>query len=210
MPARASKRKRAARPVGSPRPARSAAVPLIVFIDRDGVLNRDPAKTYYVRKPGEFRWIPGVFTALRPLAEAGAAMIVISNQAGVGKGLVAPEALDAVTDKMFGGLASQGIVLRGVFYCTHTPEAGCGCRKPKTGLFKAADRSLGLKGSRRFMIGDTERDMTAGRAAGCRTVLVLSGKTRSAAQAAKFKTRPDHTVNNLKKAVQWILAQKRS
>lgn len=200
MPARASSR---------PRP-RGAADRLTVFIDRDGVLNRDPARTYYVRGPEEFRWVPGVFGPLRELTRAGAALVVVSNQAGIARGLVTPEALSAVTDRMFSELAAEGVTLAGVFYCTHAPEAGCGCRKPKPGLFEAADRALQLGAPLRFMIGDTERDMAAGRAAGCRTVLVLSGKTRSAAQAAKFKTRPDHTALNLKKAVQWILAQKRS
>lgn len=191
---------------------KKSPLPLTVFIDRDGVLNRDPKKKYYVRRPEEFRWVPGVFAALKSLAAAKARLIVISNQAGVGRGLVTPEALDAITQKMFRDLSARGVLLSGVLYCTHTPEEGCGCRKPKPGLFEAADQMLGEAAarSRRYMIGDTERDMAAGRSAGCRTVLVLSGKTRTAADIKKFKTQPDHTAKDLKKAVQWILKPKNS
>jgi histidinol-phosphate phosphatase family protein len=183
---------------------------LTIFLDRDGVLNRDPGKAYYVRRPAQFRWNPGVFAALKALTRAGARMVVVSNQAGVGKGLVSLDALDAITGKIYTDLSRRGIVLDGVFYCTCAPEAGCACRKPKPGLFRAADRVLRLGRGARFMVGDTERDVAAGRAAGCRTVLALTGKTRSASDVQKFKVRPDHIAPDLKKAVQWILAQKRS
>jgi histidinol-phosphate phosphatase family protein len=183
---------------------------LTVFLDRDGVLNRDPGKAYYVRRPAQFRWNPGVFGALKTLKRAGARLVVVSNQAGVGKGLVSLEALDAITRKIYSDLAKRGVFLDGVFYCTCAPEAGCACRKPKPGLFRAADRVLKLGRGARFMIGDTERDVAAGRAARCRTVLALTGKTRKASDVKKFKAQPDHIASDLKKAVQWILAQKRS
>jgi histidinol-phosphate phosphatase family protein len=183
---------------------------MTVFLDRDGLLNQDPGKAYYVRSLRQFRWIPGVFGALRKLTESGARLVVVSNQAGVGKGLVKPEALDAITKKIFLDLAAAGVKLDGIFYCTHTPEDACGCRKPKAGLFRAAQKQLKLSKTDRFMVGDTERDLAAGRAAGCRTVLVLSGKTRTAAEVKKFDEKPDHTARNLREAAQWILSQKKS
>lgn len=182
-----------------------------MFIDRDGVLNRDPGKAYYVRRPAQFRWIPGVLAELERLTGAGARIAVVSNQAGVGKGLVRPEELAAITRKIFTDTDKAGARIGGIFYCTHAPEAGCGCRKPAAGLFDAADRALKTRRSGpRFMIGDTERDMTAGRAAGCRTILVLSGKTRTAADVRKFNVRPDTVVRNLKEAVTWLLNPKNS
>ncbi len=182
----------------------------IVFIDRDGVLNRDPGKAYYVRTPAQFRWIPGVLPALKTLTGSGARIAVISNQAGVGKGLVKPEALEAITRKIFADAEKAGARIDGVFYCTHAPEAGCGCRKPKAGLFKAADRALKTGRAARFMIGDTERDIAAGKAAGCRTILTLSGKTRTDADVKKFAVCPDIVVRNLKEAVTWLLNPKNS
>jgi histidinol-phosphate phosphatase family protein len=182
----------------------------VIFIDRDGVLNRDPGKAYYVRTPGQFKWNPGVFDALRQASGSGARLIVVSNQAGVGKGLVKPAALDAITQRIFADLAKAGVMLDGIFYCTHTPEEACACRKPADGLFRAADSALKLGRTHRFMIGDTERDMAAGRAAGCRTVLVLSGKTRRASEVILFKEKPEHIALNLKEAIQWVLSQKRS
>lgn len=192
-----------------PRPTAEPKGPA-VFIDRDGVLNRDPGKAYYVRKPSQFRWIPGALAALERLTAAGATLAVVSNQAGVGRGLVKPAELEAITWKIFRDSAAAGVKIAGVFYCTHAPEDLCGCRKPAAGLFKAADRALKTGPAGRFMIGDTERDIAAGRAARCRTVLVLSGKTRTAADVKKFKVQPDRTVRNLNEAVTWILSPKRS
>lgn len=192
------------------RAARPSPKPFTVFVDRDGVLNRDPGKAYYVRTLAQFKWIPGVLDALRRLTDAGARLVVISNQAGIGKGLVKPEVLGAITRKIWEDARGAGARIDGIFYCIHTPEAGCACRKPATGLFDAADRALKLKRRPRYMIGDTERDITAGRTAGCRTALVLSGKTRTAADVKKFKSRPDTTAKNIEEAVTWILSQKNS
>lgn len=184
--------------------------PITVFIDRDGVLNRDPGKAYYVRTPRQFKWIPGVLDALKRLNDAGARLVVVSNQAGVGKGLVKPEALGEITRRIYDGMTRAGVQPAGIFYCLHVPEDACGCRKPRTGLFDAADRALKLGKAPRFMIGDTERDLEAGRGARCRTVLVLSGKTRTRAEVQKFKTQPDTIVRNLKEAATWVLNQKNS
>jgi D-glycero-D-manno-heptose 1,7-bisphosphate phosphatase len=139
-----------------------------VFLDRDGTLVEDVG---YPRDPEAVRLLDGAPEALAALRRAGYALVVVSNQSGIGRGLVSREEADAVHDRFVLELRGRGVELDDVRYCPHAPEDGCTCRKPAAGLLLDSARELGLDLSRSFMVGDKRADVEAGRAAGCRTVL---------------------------------------
>src|SRR5262249_19711489 len=156
--------------------------PGAVFLDRDGVINYN--REDYVKTPEEFVFLPGSAAGAARLTRAGRELFIISNQAGVGKGIITQAALSAITRKMLDGLAEAGARVNGVYYSPHPPDAGCDCRKPAPGLLRRAAQEHGLDLSRTIFVGDDRRDLAAGAAAGARTVLVLSGKTSRAGAEA--------------------------
>lgn len=139
-----------------------------VILDRDGVLNVRPPMAEYVRRPEDFRWLPGAREALRLLAGAGYRVIVVSNQAGVGRGLMTERQVEAVHEKMRTEAEEAGGRIYAVYYCPHAWDAGCDCRKPKPGMLFQAQREHHLDLTRTTFVGDDERDEEAARAAGCR------------------------------------------
>ncbi|MGB3082259.1 MAG: HAD-IIIA family hydrolase [Candidatus Omnitrophota bacterium] len=178
-----------------------------VFIDRDGVINKDPGgwtEYSYVTRREDFHLLSGALEALEKLAEAGYKGVIISNQQGVGKGYFTEKDLEAVTDEMLQKIKKAGGDIEGVYYCTHAKEEDCPCRKPKTGLFEKAEKELGIDPKRKFYIGDTERDMDAGRAAGLRTILVLSGKS-SRDDAKSWHAKPDFICDNFLEAANLVI-----
>ena len=178
-----------------------------VFIDRDGVINKDPGgwtEYNYVTRREDFYLLPGALEALEKLAEAGYKGVIISNQQGVGKGYFTEKDLEAVTDEMLQKIKKAGGDIEGVYYCTHAKEEACSCRTPKTGLFEKAEKELGIDPRGKFYIGDTERDMEAGRAAGLRTILVLSGKS-SRDDAKSWHAKPDFICDNFLEAANLVI-----
>lgn len=176
----------------------------IAFIDRDGVVNQDPKEKYYVHNLAEFVWNPGVKEAVRKLKEAGFKVYIVSNQTGVGKGEVDFEDLNEMTFHMMAEFAASGAKLDGIHYCTCPPEDNCDCRKPKTGLFEEALDGVDADRSQMYMIGDSERDMEAGNAFGCQSILVLTGKSNRD-DVQNFRHKPAYVAENLEGAVHWIL-----
>jgi histidinol-phosphate phosphatase family protein len=141
-----------------------------IFIDRDGVINcRRPGD--YVLDWSQFEFMPGIREALKQLSSLGLPMIIISNQAAVGKGLLDYAGLEEITARMNEALLADGTTLAAAYYCTHKIEDYCPCRKPKPALLfrAAADFNIGL--SRSIFIGDADTDAQAARAAGCASVL---------------------------------------
>lgn len=174
-----------------------------IFLDRDGVINRPPVKRYVTRWD-EFRFLPGTLRALRRLEGDGRKVVILSNQAGVGRGLMPRSQLELITRRMLAAIRRAGGGVDAVYYCPHAPDAGCGCRKPKTGLLRRACRQHRIDPKRSFVVGDSAKDVAMGRAAGCRTVLVLSGvSTRRDARA--MESRPDRVARDLPEAIRWIL-----
>jgi D-glycero-D-manno-heptose 1,7-bisphosphate phosphatase len=144
-----------------------------IFIDRDGVINcRRPGD--YVLEWSQFVFTPGIRPALHKLSTLGLPMIVISNQAGVGRGLLDLPGLREITTQMFQTLAADGTVLSAAYYCPHTPDEDCVCRKPKPGLLYKAAEDFNVDLSRSIFIGDSNTDVQAARAAGCASVLFES------------------------------------
>lgn len=134
-----------------------------LFLDRDGTLIVD---TNYPKDPALVELIPGVVDALRGL-QHNWRLVVISNQSGIGRGLITKAQAAAVHERFVAVFAAAGIIFAGVYYCPHTPDIGCGCRKPAPGLLHNAANDLGLDLASSIMIGDRPSDLEAGRAAGC-------------------------------------------
>lgn len=143
-----------------------------VIVDRDGVLNRKPARAHYVRTWDEFEWLPGAKEALRQLKASGYRVIVVSNQAGVGRGAMTKGTLDLIHERMKAEVTAAGGHLDAIYYCPHDWDEGCACRKPKPGMLFQAQREFNFDLSRVVFIGDDERDAQAAEAAGCLSALV--------------------------------------
>lgn len=147
-----------------------------VFVDRDGVIcrNRDD----HVKSWEEFVFLPGALEALKRLASSALSIIVITNQAVINRHMVPVEVVEDIHTRMVRAIEVAGGRVDRVMYCPHRPEERCGCRKPQPGLLLMAAEELGLDLSRSYLIGDAKTDMQAGRAAGCRRYLVLTGRGR--------------------------------
>jgi len=158
-----------------------------IFIDRDGVINcRRPSD--YVLDWSQFVFMPGIRPALKRLSSLGLPMIVISNQAAVGKGLLTLAGLREITAQMHQALAADGTLLTAAYYCTHRPDDNCACRKPKPELlFKAAD-DFKVDLSRSVFVGDSETDIKAARAAGCASVLFGSNTALQPTSSTELPT----------------------
>ncbi|HDN97636.1 MAG: D-glycero-beta-D-manno-heptose-1,7-bisphosphate 7-phosphatase [Candidatus Omnitrophota bacterium] len=176
----------------------------VVFLDRDGVISKY-IEGDYIKKWEEFEFVPGAIEGLKILYKNGYKLVIISNQAGINKGLFTMEQLNEVTEMMKKELGKHGIKLEKVYYCPHTEEENCNCRKPKPGMFLKAKEELGideLKGL--FFIGDSETDIEAGKNLGLKTILVLSGRTKRN-EVEKMKIKPDFVAENLKDAAEIVI-----
>lgn len=181
----------------------------LVFLDRDGVINKYPGDAEYVKSWDEFSFLPGIKPALKELNVNGYFLFIVSNQAGVSKGMYSQDSLDRITHNMLKELADYGVAIAGVYYCIHRNEDRCSCRKPKTGLIDIAITKLKEKGKaldlkKSYFIGDTRRDVETGRAAGLQTILVFSGKEKPE-NKDKWPVLPDFTARDLSEAVKIIL-----
>ena len=144
----------------------------IALLDRDGVINQRAPKAYYVRNWSEFIFLPRAIEGLKLLADNGYELYVITNQPGVARGMVAKEDLDVINANLTAELKKNGVVLGGIYACLHGWDDGCDCRKPKPGLLFQAANEHHFDVTKAVMIGDDERDIAAGKAAGARTILV--------------------------------------
>jgi D-glycero-D-manno-heptose 1,7-bisphosphate phosphatase len=151
-----------------------------VFLDRDGVLNRRPPEHSYLTSARQFEWLPGAREAVVGLKAAGWKVAVVSNQRGVARGLVSTGVLTQIEQQIQRQLGSAAAI-DGFYYCLHDLDAGCDCRKPQPGLILRAATELGVDRSASWMIGDDESDVAAGRAAGCKTILIAPGGERGGA-----------------------------
>lgn len=144
-----------------------------VILDRDGVINHDSPQ--FIRSPEQWQPIDGSLDAIAALCTAGFAPVVVSNQSGVGRGLLSVRMLERIQDKMSDAVAAAGGLLAGIYHCPHTPEAGCGCRKPAAGMVRRMERELGYTARGAPLIGDKPSDLELARNVGSRPILVLTG-----------------------------------
>jgi D-glycero-D-manno-heptose 1,7-bisphosphate phosphatase len=183
-------------PRGQRRPA--------VFLDRDGVLNENRAD--YVRTPEQVVFLPGVFDAMQRLAASPFAVVVVTNQSAVGRGLLTLETLATINQGIVREVQQAGGRIDAVYVCPHAPEDGCLCRKPLPGMVLQAARDLDIDLSRSYLVGDAVSDMQAAVAAGSQPVLVRTG--RGVKQAMGLAVHGLHHVPvaaDLLEAVDWIL-----
>lgn len=152
------------------------------ILDRDGVVNHDSEA--FIKSPAEWQAIPGSLEAIARLKHAGLRVVVASNQSGLGRGLLDYDDLFAIHDKMARQLAELGTALDGIFFCPHTDDDDCVCRKPRPGLIEDIQRRWNLKPHECVMIGDSVRDIDAARAAGVSACGVRTGKPIDASRAS--------------------------
>lgn len=176
-----------------------------VFIDRDGVINRDSPD--YIKTVDEFHFLPRSPEAFSLLKDRGLSAMVITNQSVIGRGWVTEATLAAIFAKMTAGIEDVGGSVDGIYFCPHAPEDGCACRKPKPGLIAEACRAHGIDAAASVMIGDSAKDILCGKTAGCAaTVLVRSDTTEKAlADLTAANRLPDHIADTLFDAVTWVL-----
>jgi D-glycero-D-manno-heptose 1,7-bisphosphate phosphatase len=154
-----------------------------LILDRDGVLNEEAPASCYVTAPEGWHWIAGSLEALAMIAGAGIRVSIVTNQSGVGRGLMTPEDLDAVHAHMMRESEAGGGRIDALFACTHAPADRCSCRKPAPGLIEAAVIASGISAEQTLAVGDDERDLEAARSAGVAAALVLTGKGRATARS---------------------------
>lgn len=142
-----------------------------VFLDRDGVINRR-LEGDYVKRTSEFHLLPGAAEAIKRIGEMGFLVVVVTNQQGIGRGLMTEEDLAAVHGHMKRELSKEGAEVDAIYYCPHLAEAACHCRKPEPGLLLRAADELGLDLSSSMMVGDSPSDMETARRAGCLPVFL--------------------------------------
>ena len=169
-----------------------------VFLDRDGTIARD---VHYCRRPEDFELLPTVPEAIKLLNDSGFKVIVITNQSGIARGYFTEHTLAKIHEKMEDELAKPGAKVDAIYYCPHHPDGGCQCRKPGTALFRQAARDMAIHFSSSYVVGDLPMDIEAGKALGCKTVLVTTGPNAG----EDIHDPPDYTANSLIKAALWII-----
>ena len=154
------------------------------FLDRDGVINRKaPTEDGYITRWEDMEILPGVVEAIALLSQGRFHVIVVSNQRCVAKGMLTTHELEAIHRRMCRELEAMGGKIDGVYYCPHEEQPPCGCRKPEPGMLLAAASEHQIDLSSSWMIGDSGKDVEAGKRAGCRTARVLGAQIATDANA---------------------------
>ncbi len=169
-----------------------------VFLDRDGVINKE---VEYLHEPEKFKLLPNVLEGLKLLQDMDYKLIIITNQTGIGLGYFTKEDFYKVNRKMFKEISKKDIIIDKIYFCPHSLTEKCNCRKPKTGLFERAKQELNIDMEHSFMVGDKTEDILAGKNAGVKTILV---KTGHAGKDGNYDVKPDFVADNLLNAAKTI------
>lgn len=177
-----------------------------IFVDRDGVINEDSDD--YIKTIEEWRPLPGSIEALATLSKHGYQIIVITNQSGIARGLLSLTDLEAMHQKLKNLVAAQGGQVQDIFYCPHGPDDHCNCRKPLPGLLEQAQQKYHIDLKASWCVGDSYRDIEAGKHVGTSVALVRTGKGERTLKAHPelLKTLP--IFDNLAAFSTWILQHK--
>ena len=176
----------------------------VVFLDRDGVINKYPGDKLYVTSLRSFCFLPRAKKAISLLGKKGFKIFVVSNQSGVGKGAYNQKTLDNITIKMLNDIQQDGGRIDKVYYCTHRKDTDCSCRKPKPGMLKQAAKEFKFNLKKAYFIGDNIIDVLTARAAGCKSILVLTGKEKLANQK-DWEAKPDFVFKDLLEAAKFLV-----
>jgi D-glycero-D-manno-heptose 1,7-bisphosphate phosphatase len=168
--------------------AQTRAIKLIV-LDRDGVINYD--SDAFIKSPDEWRPVPGSLEAIARLNHAGYRVVVATNQSGIGRGLFDMAMLNSIHEKMHKALAQAGGRLDAIFFCPHTADSRCECRKPKAGMLLEIGKRFNVELTAVPCIGDSLRDLQAAESVGAQPMLVLTGKGEKTLRDGNF---PKNTV----------------
>ena len=141
-----------------------------VFVDRDGVINQE--RSDYVKSISELEIYPNVAKNIKLLKDAGFLVIVITNQSAVNRGIVTHEMINQIHNSIQDHLKKYGTFLDGFYYCPHTPDENCNCRKPKPGLLQKAILELNIDLNSSWMIGDSDSDIEAADSVGCKAIKI--------------------------------------
>ncbi len=185
-----------------------------VFLDRDGTINVDVG---YLSHPDQFTFLPRALKALHLLRDSDLPLIIITNQAGVARGLIPPERLPVIQKVFLRMLRTNGIPIAGYYSCPHHPEGilpeyccECECRKPAPGLLLQAARELNIDVQRSYVVGDKASDVQLAHNAGATGILVLTGEGRKYQQTYPPEYTPPHAIcRNLYEAAEWIIASEK-
>jgi len=177
----------------------------VVFLDRDGTINRD--STNYIKSWAEFEFLPESLAALKKLNQNGFTAIVITNQSALPRNLISREELDYLHVMMRKQIADGGGQIKDIFFCPHMPDDGCNCRKPQAGLIMQAHDKYTIDLKSAVMIGDSAKDIECARNAGCgQAVLVKTGNGPEAeGELAARGITPDYKAEHLGEAVEWLV-----
>jgi len=176
-----------------------------IFLDRDGVINQD--RSDYVKSWEEFAFIPAALEGLKRLAASEFALVIISNQSAVGRGLLTMAQMTEINRRMIAEIEAYGGRVDAIYCCPHAPDAGCDCRKPKPGMLRQAEREMTLDLPASFLVGDSLRDIATAHAVGVRGILVRTG--HGEVQAPRLAEHPDWNcpvVADLQAAADYILS----
>ena len=175
-----------------------------VFLDRDGTLNYDPG---YLKVAAELKLLAGVGPALARLKGSGAKLVVVTNQSGVGRGMLTLKDLEAIHARLLGLLEQEDAALDAIYFCPHHPDDGCRCRKPNVGMVERAVSELQLDLRRSYLIGDHARDIQLAHRVGAKAILLTPGPV-DAPVLDRLKVEqamPDAMAKSMAEAVDWIL-----
>ncbi len=177
-----------------------------LFLDRDGTINIDPG---YINSPEMIQLIPGAARAIRRARDGGYAIVVVTNQSGVGRGLIAADVLPKINERLNDLIrAESGGSIDYFACCVHHPDDDCSCRKPRPRLVYEAQAHLGIDLAASAFIGDRVTDIVTGKSAPVGlTVLVRTGDGRENERKLNQESTPDHVADDLGAAVDWILAR---
>lgn len=174
----------------------------VVVLDRDGTITVDRG---YLSEPAGLEFLPGTAEGLHQFQAMGFSLVVITNQSGVGRGLIALERLHAMNERLAEMIRGTGAELAGIYYCPHSPEQRCTCRKPGTELLLRAAADLGFEASRAIIIGDKASDIEMGTRVGAVTLLIAGDDGRP--QTSDPRAQPHAIVRNLTDAARYVAAR---
>ena len=171
-----------------------------VFLDRDGVINRDSPD--YVTSWDRFTFLPGARAAIAALTAAAIDVIVVTNQSALARGMMTPETLAEIHRRLVHEVTRRGGRIRAIFHCPHHPDDRCACRKPEPGLILQARARFDLDLKQTVMIGDRATDIACGHRAGCAgAILVQSGRHDEGRRLRELGVQPDLVAADLAAAV---------
>ena len=176
----------------------------LIILDRDGVVNFDSDQ--FIKSPDEWKPIPGSLEAIARLNQAGYRVVLATNQSGIGRGLFDMATLNTIHDKMHKALAQAGGRIDALFFCPHTADSKCDCRKPKPGMFEEISKRFNIELAGVPAIGDSLRDLQAAAAMGAQPILVRTGKGEKTLSAGGL---PEGTpvFADLAEAVQYLISR---